>query len=173
VATWTTGLEGWSTTAGWRVAGGALVNDGSTDAGRAQPDFQPLTPDYSVASDIELVRDGACFWFALEARLSNERGYRAGVGNRPPNGGFCGATTVRLWDGADTFLEKPFVATPGVHHYDLSVLGTEVRFLVDGSVKLQTQSTLYGEAGSAALWSSNAEIIVRSFEATDIPTATQ
>ena len=53
-ADWSHGLDGWTATPGWSVAGGALQSDMGRDREITSP-FRPPTPDYAIELNLQII----------------------------------------------------------------------------------------------------------------------
>jgi hypothetical protein len=164
-ADWSSGLNGWPGTFGWKVLKGILLNDGSgADGGKwkeiwvAAP-YQPGdTVDYAVEAEIEAVDVPGCGSFGLVIRGA----YEAGLYN-------CGGPGVIVTskDG-DVIDDHRFSFPSGWHTYRYEVKGNTFQFTMDEAILYSFTDNRYlsnnSSRGSVGLWCDRMQINVRSFK---------
>jgi len=159
-ADWSSGLNGWPGTCGWKVLNGMLLNDGScADASSwktwiAAP-YQPKdTADYAVEVEIQLVRTPGCGSFGIVVRA----GYQGGIH-------ICPSPRIVLTSKDDAGIEARDFSSPGSewHKYRIEARGNTFRFMIDGAIVVEASDNRYLSSGTVGLWSDRTQINVRSF----------
>lgn len=185
-ADWSSGLNGWGASQGWKTLDGILVNDGTKGAwgkwiaGPYHPGAQKIN-NYAVEAEIQVVRSSggglACddyVSFGIVARARADRtieAYWVGIGWDAPWGGWVPTAHIsanplrRNFGGCKSALIEPvgFAPRNNWQTYRVEVKGNEVALFVDDELVAETKSNTYLEGGLVGLWSQRTELSVRSF----------
>ena len=167
----TGGLEDWTGSPDWIHRDGHLINDGTTppSAVLAPYELPKGISDYAIEVEARLVRCDPTFGggvlygggFGIVARAEEAGAYWAGPG--------CHVTTMGIWAATvDEFdvlasTDQPPSANADWHRYRVEVQRETIRLFVDGNLTLETSDLRYSGPGQVGLWSSSAQIDVRSF----------
>jgi hypothetical protein len=177
-ADWATGMDGWTGSPEWKVAGGQLLNDGSSysDQPSVFAPVSPANPDYAAEAQIQLVRlsDGGAMSgvddFGLFIRAGQPGAYEAGICvssgiySCPGQNGhelFLSAT-----GGNGALAARAYSADTKWHTLRLEVRGNSLSVLLDGYSLLTATDQRFLDPGSVGLWSNRVQVAVRSFVVT-------
>jgi len=157
-ADWSSGLNGWPGTFGWKALNGILLNDGSySDSWKywiAAPYQSKDTADYAVEAEIQLVRNPGCGSFGIVVRSA----YQGGIHICPrPRISFRSKTDV---------IEEYDYSSPGSewHKYRIEARGNTFRVIIDDAVAIEVIDNRNLSGGTVGLWSDRTQINVRSFK---------
>lgn len=172
-ADWSHGANGWTLPAGWHVANGQLVNDGTSSGSSANPALPPITvtsPNYSIEARIQLLEVTsptgiADTYFGLGVQDSS--------GNVLCSGEATGIWKASPWHSDSTLAttgdypegEKVWENIVGVNPktYRLVISGPTVQYY-PGSVSIGGLTAPYALAPARpALIASSVRLVVTSF----------
>lgn len=166
---WQNGIDGWSGTPDWRVADGALVNDGSkTSSGNNTllSPCQPTTPDYAVQATIQYMSGG--YGFGILARGGGDTGYEGWISTNGIAPGLFAGIADASQTPSDFLASASYEVDTAWHTYRLEVKGLNLAFFIDGSEVANTTNASYLSAGRVGLtvnglWS-GCQIMVKNFQ---------
>jgi hypothetical protein len=171
--------KGWSGTPDWKILNGVLINDGTYDTNAIPPTITApyqvqTTPDYAVEVKMRIQRmvtgRSVTSGFAIAARGtsggSTWKGYFATL--FPPNSSDS-VPTAYLQNNDPNFVASilaraPFDPGTSEHIYRFEVKGNDLKLLIDGSLKVETQDNQFLVGGQVGLLSYDEELSVSSFK---------
>lgn len=167
-ADWSVDLGGWSGSPDWAALRGELQcagQDFSLEAGAVAPVDVDAVADFAVEAEIKLLRytitNGS---FGVMVRVQEDgSGYSAGHHVADDE------LVLRAQPGGRPTLDsQPFTADEEWHRYRIEVRGNELSAFVDGAPVLGATDNLFLTGKRVGLWSSGAQLSVRSFAVTEI-----
>lgn len=164
---WSAGLDGWSGSEDWTALRGELLCAGqifSLEAGTVAPIDVDTAGDFAVEAEIRLLRyaitNGS---FGLMVRVQEDgSGYAVGHDYADD------LVVLRAQPGRPTLDRQPFTPGDGWHRYRIEVRGNELSAFVDGSPVLGATDNTFLTGKRVGLWSSGAQLSVRSVEVTEL-----
>ena len=168
-ADWSAGLDGWSGSKDWTAVRGELLcagQDFGLTAGAVAPVEIDSAKDFAVEAEIQLLRyritNGS---FGVMARVQDD-GTGYGAGHDEADGVIV--LRAEMGGGRPAMDSQPFTPGEGPHRYRLEVRGNELRAFVDGTPVLSGTDNTFLIGKRVGLWSSGAQLSVRSFEVTEL-----
>ena len=166
-ADWSSGLNGWPGIYGWKVLGGALLNDGTNGektnwvAAPYEPGLADVS-DYAVEAEIQLVAEPGCVTFGVVARDMYQVGIR--LAWNPFYCNYGDEAMIRLVGSGDPIAAMAYTRDMEWHTYRVEVKGNTIKLVIDGASIVETADNRYLTGGKVGLWSVNGQISVRSFK---------
>lgn len=171
VANWSQGMDGWTGTPDWHVAGGMLVNDGTNgaDLGTTPSLTGPINlsqyPNYTLTATFAVIQQGYDPGFGWFVRYTPpDQGYIIGL-NDDYNAGNPTMRDISV-TRADGFYSPitnvPFVPGAGFHTYRVIVHGSSIAVSVDGATVAAINDSTYAAGASIGLWDKNVQLQVRA-----------
>lgn len=169
-ADWSQGLDGWMGGSEWKwIEKGLVGSDGNKsdyNLGRYRllAPYHPLTADYAVEAQIQLVRFTSSEGdIGLLVRTDGEdNGYLCGFGVSR------GVTIGQVKSGASSTsisINGPNIPLDHIYHtFRVEVKKNAITFFLDGRQLVQTTDNSYLAAGMVGLRAMNAVVDVRSFQ---------
>jgi hypothetical protein len=173
--------KGWSGSADWKTLNGALLNDGSYDTNTIAPTITAPyqvegTSDYAVEAKINIQRQNqgksvtSAFGITVRGATNGGtwQGYFALISapgaNEPQAAAFITNNNTNF---ESSILAKcPFDPGTDVHTYRVEVKGNDIKLLIDGSLKVETQDNQFLTGSQVGMISYNDELTVSSFSIT-------
>lgn len=175
-ADWSTGMNGWATSADWKVLNGALLNDGTSNNSNSGPTAVPPFPleginDYAIETKIQVVsyKDGYSprFGLAIRGTTSNGNwtGYETFIGylDAASNNSNCNAQIFSS-ESNNPLTNAPYDPAKGAHTYRFEAKGNVLKFYIDNGNVLQITDNQFLSGAQVGLWSYNAQLSVTSFK---------
>ncbi len=159
--------QGWSGDQAWKVLNHFLLNDGTSDNfSRIIAPYQVAgTADYAVEATFQVVSyehrvSYPCFGIAVRgmSTAAPTRGYHAVIGC------FSDLTDVELQDDEKTLATAPFNPGNNWHTYRIEVKGNNIKFFVDGGLKIVLTDNKFLDGGEVGLFDTQVQLEVSSFK---------
>lgn len=169
---WQNGMDGWSGTSDWKIAGGMLVNDGTAPSNYNHTLLAPCqisTSNYAVEAKIQYIKGG--YGFGVLSRGGGDNGYEGWITVDSISTGELAAEIVYASQTPfDYIVQKPYAVDDAWHTYRLEVKDLNLAFYIDGTKIADTTDPTYLSAGRVGLtvnglWS-GCQIYVKSFQVT-------
>lgn len=159
-ANWSSGADGWSGSADWKILNGMLINDGTGSERSAMiAPYSGSLFDYAIEATLQKLRGGD---FGLFLRRDGRSGYtfRAGM---VPNGWRYDLGTEIATEGGEGLGSKVFNPGTDWHTYRFEARGNNLRLLVDNNLMAEAADNRYLTGSQAGIWASAAQLNVRGF----------
>lgn len=165
--------SGWSGSPDWHIANGMLVNDGTAEGGGPTivAPYQSPVSDYAVEANIQVVHWNTCCiaQFAIVVRASSNNNGWQGYSVGDDIASFAGPQYVAqvsssTGDYGSSLGSDPFDPGSASHLYRIEVKGNNIKFFIDGGLKLSVNDNTYLTGGQVGLWSFGVQLNITSFK---------
>lgn len=159
--------QGWSGDQAWKVLSHFLLNDGtSDDFSRIIAPYQVEgTADYAVEARFQVISyehrvSYPCFGIAVRgmSTAAPTRGYHGVIGC------FSDLTDIELQDDEKTLATAPFDPGNSWHTYRIEVKGNNIKFFVDGGLKIVLTDNKFLDGGEVGLFDTQVQLNISNFK---------